>query len=453
MIPTFFYAHPPSSENLPPTKSAPLIKKAKEAKKKGDLETYNRLLTQIKKQLVEEGRYSCCISGGCEECTLEGVCGCAANLYETKGICQNCLDGYAHQKGRYEVGKDKLFLQKMQEDSQMATRMMSDYTVRGNHTMGRGFLTYTTGGGKRGRSEFYGTGWGMRLQDSGKWTLRGMASIDPATVGGRGYPDLFQTGETYKKQLLRDRQHPHDLLMEVAAVYQHKNAFAYLAPVGEPAMGFTAFAHRPSAWDNPNAPITHHNFDGTHITFGVVNVGVDNKNKKWRLETSLFTGREPDENRWNIDKIRLDSQAVRLQYRPSGNSDTRILASYAFLKKPEILENGNITRTILGAQHARGSVSSLIGYSLTHKKAKNQAALLLESALTTEKQSYFVRYENVLKDELIVSGNYNIQKASIGGVSRQGIGMSVDFFAYPKTLRPVYGSPKPTLSIFYRLKT
>ena len=126
--------------------------------------------------------------------------------------------------------------------------------------------------------------------------------------GGKGYPLLFQTGETYKGEPLIDRQHPHDLFSELSLSYSHaftKNvdAFVYVGYPGEPALGPVTFMHRPSALDNPNSPISHHWVDATHITFGVATIGI--RVGKFKIEGSSFTGREPDEDRYNFDKAKF----------------------------------------------------------------------------------------------------------------------------------------------------
>src|SRR3989441_8210395 len=149
---------------------------------------------------------------------------------------------------------------------------------------------------------------------------------------------LVQTGESYQGVPLHDRQHPHDLFMELSALYERPVArnlglSLYLAPVGEPAVGPVAFPHRPSAGDDPMAPTSHHWQDGTHITFGVVTAGVFTRNAK--LEASWFNGREPDENRTHFDYTgrRLDSYSARLTVNPGPRWS--LSTWYAYLKSPE----------------------------------------------------------------------------------------------------------------------
>jgi hypothetical protein len=78
-----------------------------------------------------------------------------------------------------------------------------------------------------------------------------------------------------------------------------------------------AFPHRVSALANPIAPITHHWLDATHITFGVITSGV--RSARWNAEASIFNGREPDENRTDVDFGALDSYSARFTVAPTAN--------------------------------------------------------------------------------------------------------------------------------------
>ena len=197
---------------------------------------------------------------------------------------------------------------------------------------------------KRGDEQFGAPNWGMLMAShplgGGRLTLRDMMSLDPFTVTPRGYPLLLQSGEEYQGQPLHDRQHPHDLFMELAAIYEHPVAHnvglqLYLAPVGEPASGPVAFPHRPSASSDPLAPLGHHWQDATHISFGVATAALYTRTLK--LEGSIFNGREPDAIRTNFDYTgrSLDSYAGRLTFNP--NANVSLSGSYAYLKSPETL--------------------------------------------------------------------------------------------------------------------
>src|SRR5882724_7910594 len=209
---------------------------------------------------------------------------------------------------------------------------------------------------QRGDDQVSRTNWGMfmatRSLGAGSLQLRGMFSAEPFTVGAKGYPMLLQSGESYKGQPLHDRQHPHDLFMELAALYERplsrKLAFSlYLAPVGEPAVGPVAFPHRPSAASDPLAPLAHHWQDATHISFGVLTAGLFTHTVK--AEGSWFNGREPDEDRYNFDyKGRsLDSYSGRITVNPSPNWS--LSGSYAFLKSPEELRPTESQRRLVAA--------------------------------------------------------------------------------------------------------
>jgi len=211
-----------------------------------------------------------------------------------------------------------------------STPMFGYHFAKGSWTLmvhGTGDAVYDHQGGDRGETEFYAPTMGMimanRPAGRGTFGLRGMLSLDPATVGKTGYSLLLQTGETADGQTpLIDRQHPHDFWMELAATYSvpfrdYGSVSAYLGFPGEPALGPPTFMHRFSGLSLPEAPITHHWLDSTHITFGVATLGV-----AWRgvrLEGSSFTGREPDEHRWNFDKPTFDSWSGRLSVNPSAD--------------------------------------------------------------------------------------------------------------------------------------
>src|SRR6267143_1239753 len=219
--------------------------------------------------------------------------------------------------------------------------MLGDWTLM---LHGQGSVQYDRQGGSRGGNQLGIINWAMaaasRSLGGGRLEVRGMLSAEPWTIGGRGYPLLVQSGESYRGAPLHDRQHPHDLFMELAALYERPVARSvglslYLAPVGEPAVGPVAFPHRPSAADDPLAPISHHWQDGTHITFGVVTAGVFTRVVK--LEGSWFNGREPDENRSNFDYAgrRLESYGARLTVNPGPRWS--VSAWYAYLESPEVL--------------------------------------------------------------------------------------------------------------------
>jgi len=201
---------------------------------------------------------------------------------------------------------------------------------------------YVDVGSKRGDRRVDAPNWFMGMYrhpigSTDQLGLRAMVSLDPITEGGFGYPLLFQTGETWHQQPLHDRQHPHDLFDELAVTYSHllgggKSTFLYVGYPGEPALGPPTYMHRLLASDYADAPIGHHWQDATHITFGVATVGL-NFGSKFKIEASSFTGREPDENRYNFDKPRFDSRSARLSFNPNANNALQV--SYGFVRNPE----------------------------------------------------------------------------------------------------------------------
>lgn len=241
--------------------------------------------------------------------------------------------------------------------------------VSGDTTlMLHGFVwpVYSKQSGPRGDDKLYVQSMAMATLTApfagGKFTARTMMSLEPL-MRHDGYPNLFATGEVAYGEPLVDRQHPHDLFMELSArldldVAPDTSVFLYGGPVAEPALGPSAFMHRATAKYNPEAPITHHWFDSTHITYGVVTGGV--KHKNWQLESSAFRGREPDEFRWNIETPKLDSWSVRGSFAPS--PAWLVQASYGQIKEPEAMHPGEDEyRTTASVHYNNGSGLSAMG--------------------------------------------------------------------------------------------
>ncbi len=210
--------------------------------------------------------------------------------------------------------------------------------------MGYSYLVFDHQGGCRGGKKVFDENMWMIMThketEHGTLGFRAMVSLEPATIGKCGYPLLFQTGETCNgKTPLINRQHPHDMFMELAVTYSkalsdRNSWFLYFGMPGEPALGPPVYIMRFSSEYNPEAPLTHHWIDSTHITFGVLTLGAIHNATK--IEASLFTGREPDQHRFNFDKPRFDSGSLRISWNP--NENISLQASYGFLKSPEQLE-------------------------------------------------------------------------------------------------------------------
>src|SRR5215211_6213802 len=227
--------------------------------------------------------------------------------------------------------------------------------------MAHGFVfgQYDNQSGRRGDDQIGSLNWTMLMASrelaGGHFQARTMLSLDPATVTSKGYPLLLQTGEAFEGEPLHDRQHPHEFFMELGVLYQrefnrHIAWSLYAAPSGEPALGPVAFMHRPSAMDNPAAPLGHHWQDATHVSFGVLTAGIFTR--RWQLEGSVFNGREPDEHRWNFDPIKLDSYSGRVTVNP--NMSWSLTAGYGYLKSPEALHPDEpMHRITASALHGR----------------------------------------------------------------------------------------------------
>jgi Cu/Ag efflux protein CusF len=190
---------------------------------------------------------------------------------------------------------------------------------------GLAFVNLVVQSGPRGDDKFFSTNWIMGMAErplgGGQLMLRTMLSLEPLTVGKK-YPELFQTGETIGGRKIIDAQHPHDFFMEVAAEYAHPIGagtigYIYAAPFGDPALGPVAYPHRASASEIPQAALSHHVQDSTHIAGSVITLGAQRGVLGFAF--SGFHGREPDEKRWDVDTGKIDSWAARLTFDPNPN--------------------------------------------------------------------------------------------------------------------------------------
>ena len=305
--------------------------------------------------------------------------------------------------------------------------------------------------------------------DGGRIQLKSMFSADPL-IGDRGYPVLFAAGETAGGEPLVDRQHPHDLFMELAArvdlnIADDTTAFLYAAPVGEPALGPPAFMHRASAKLNPEAPITHHWFDSTHITFGVLTAGI--ASKLWQIEASAFRGQEPDENRWDVEEPRLDSWSVRATLTPSSHWAAQV--SYGRLDEPEALHPGEDEgRTTASLHYNSGNgLAATAAFSAKNRiPGETLTAWLAEANWDiTERHAVFGRFENVENDELFPDHEhplhdqaFRVSKLQAGyaytlplGPFGLSLGGSVARFIKPDALDAFYGDNPMGYTLFAKL--
>jgi hypothetical protein len=343
------------------------------------------------------------------------------------------------------------------------------------------FGVFNHQGGPRGGDELKAPNWWMgmftRKIGASQLTFTTMLSLDPATVGKRGYREIFQIGETVGGRPLIDRQHPHDFFMQLAAVWRTPITDATgltLAggPVGEPALGPVAFMHRASAAEYPFASLGHHTFDSSHIAFGVITAAVDHG--PWIVEGSIFNGREPDENRWNFDFGAIDSVSGRVWYRPTEQWEFQ--ASTGRLTHPEALEPGNIQRTTASASwFARQDAdftAVTVGYGVNATDVGNRQALFAEATRHAGSSSVFGRVDIVqVETDLLLNDTIptahdaaahtnTVGAFTVGGVRdimrwrgfEGGLGAGVTFYAVPDPLKVTHGGHPVSFQVFFRLR-
>ncbi|NCD69470.1 hypothetical protein [Mucilaginibacter agri] len=338
-------------------------------------------------------------------------------------------------------------------------------------------------GGSRGKYKFDAPNWLMgmtqrKVGEHGLFSINTMFSLDAFLVGNGGYPLLYQTGESYKGNKLVDKQHPHDLFSELSVAYTQQLSkasdlyFSFGYP-GEPALGPPVFMHRLSAMSNPDAPLSHHYADATHITFGVATLGfrVDN----FKIEGSTFKGREPDEFRYGFDPMKFDSYSVRLSYNPSRQWALQV--SNGWIHSPEEIEpQQNVKRFTASAIHTKmlsddSYVSTTLVYGQNHysDNGKTLPSALLESTLQLSKTAIYGKYEFVRKDadELDLEDhhtgynpNYNINAFTLGINRTLGqfikntdlrAGVQGTLNVSPSALNYLYGSAPVGLEVYLRI--
>jgi hypothetical protein len=340
-----------------------------------------------------------------------------------------------------------------------------------------GFVNHQ--GGPRGGNELKATNWLMgmasRRAGTGVLQLTGMLSLDPATATPRGYREIFQVGESYKGAPLVDRQHPHDLLMQASIAWRvplDGNTALTLtgAPVGEPALGPTAFMHRASAAENLTAPLGHHTLDSTHISMGVLTAGV--QRGPWTIESSLFHGGEPDDNRWDlVDPGPLDSWSARMWFAPSQAWQFQV--SHGFLSEPEPLEPGNVRRTTASAEwfqpRSNGFSAVTIAYGRNDKTHGAFNALLAEATERRGRLSAFGRFETLQVETAILAGEALgfapdrrdlVTAMTAGGVwdlarwkgFETGVGADLTFYGVPDALQTTHGDRPVSFHVFLRVR-
>jgi hypothetical protein len=336
-------------------------------------------------------------------------------------------------------------------------------------------------GGPRGDDEFVLPNWwmGMAMREKGRhqFSLNGMFSLDPATVGKSGYAEIFQVGESLDGKPLIDRQHPHDLFMQLAASWRvslNDQTSLTIAggPVGEPTLGPVAFMHRPSAAGLVLAPLGHHTFDSTHISFGVVSAALERG--RWIFEGSVFNGREPDEERWDFDFGRLDSFAGRVWFRPT--NEWEVQASSGRLREPEELVEGDATRTTTSVSWFRpgddGLKAVTAGYGVNAAHGERRHGVFGEATVERRAISFSGRLDiQQVETEVLLTGEVPDDAhgaeppawvtALTVGAGRQlftwrgfesAIGAHVTFYGVPGPLESAYEKHPVSFQVFLRVR-
>lgn len=330
------------------------------------------------------------------------------------------------------------------------------------------FVQFLHESGKRGDDQVGSINWVMAMAQrrigAGRLSLHGMFSIEPWSIGGCGYPDLLASGERCENEKIHDRQHPHDLLMEVSAEYDRPirgqlRWQLYGGLAGEPAIGPVAYPHRVSAMPNPLAPIAHHWLDSTHITFGLVTAGI--YGQRWKAESSLFNGREPDEHRADVDAAALDSFSGRVWILPTSTLAFQVsLAKLTEAEAPDEAGPGlDVTRATASVTYHTpatddGMWASTIAWGRNHESGHGSSALLAETNfILHDRDAVFGRFESVRKTahDLDVSESdegFVVAKLQ-GGYTRYvrgwnqlkiGLGAAVSAGFVPAALESAYGS-------------
>ena len=491
---------------LPPSKAIPALRRARQLQKQGRAAEFAELMLACKRMLTGERRYSCCVRGGCDTCAFETECQCGANLaaQNGRGVCRECYAGWRAGRGAFEgIEPEELTISEMTHDpsegmspglpqsglwlsgTMQSPRLSPMWMthrplgpVAGDWTllfMGQGFLTYTAQSSARGGDKLFAPNWVMpmltRRLGPGRLTIRSMLSLDPATVTGRQYPLLFQTGETAFGRPIRDGQHPHSFFSELASSYvlllsDRTSITLYGGPRGEPALGPSAYAHRLSQSENPVATLAHHYQDSTHIANHVISLGV--AHRRVTVEMSGFHGREPGEQRWQLERGKIDSFSGRFTVTPSPRWSLQF--SGGRLTSPEALHpEDNALRLTASAHYlrplARGHWAAMALWGRNQKHDVFQA-VTLESTLKQGPHWVWQRYENTDKDATLVG---RIEEDRAGGVAALTLGYGRELprpqpnlatllggqtmFYFPGTaFQPFYGRHPWGVQVFLRVR-
>ena len=361
-------------------------------------------------------------------------------------------------------------------------------TLKGNWRLmfhGQAFLNALQQSGSRGADKVFSTNWFMPMAQkqlgAGTFTARVMLSLEPATITQRNYPELFQQGGTAFGKPIVDGQHPHNFIMELAALYdmnigEQALLSFYFAPVGDPAMGPTAYPHRASASEDPIAPLGHHLEDSTHVSDDVITAGLTYK--RARIEASGFHGREPDEFRWDIDSGKIDSWSIRATFNPTQSWSAQY--SIAHLASPEALHPAEdlerMTASVMYNRpltHGNWASTLLWGRNRSLDTGSVWNGYLAESTLRFAERNYvWGRFENVDRtNELLLQNQFEpptFNETIIGRVQAYtagyehdldliphlatGIGAQFTVYSTPVSLQHEYGSHPVGGVMFLRIR-
>jgi hypothetical protein len=352
--------------------------------------------------------------------------------------------------------------------------------------MGQAFLVDTQQSGPRGGDKFYSPNAFMISAEHragrGNFMVQSMLSLEAATVTNRSYPLLFQTGETAYGRPLVDAQHPHNFFMALGVQYARPLGDdtmlqLYYAPVGDPALGPVAFPHRASAAELPQAPLSHHWQDSTHIADNVATIAL--RHKWLRLEASGFYGSEPGENRWIIQWGPMNSYSGRVSLFPSKNWMFQVSAGR--LAQPERQQVGDVVRTTASLHYTRPmdsgnawSTSLIWGRNHDTFTRHNLDSYLAETVYPVSRKNFITgRVEYVDKDELFAgtpdlegkldhsAGSTFRIGAYTAGYTRDvelfkdietGIGANATAYTLPSAIKPYYGDRPWGVNVFVRLR-
>ena len=374
-----------------------------------------------------------------------------------------------------------------QSDMAIMTGMLPRDPMAGHHMPGWSWmvtgvarLVLNDQGGPSGERDVESSNWNMLMGHhalgGGRLTLMLMNSLEPATFEEDGSPQLFQTGEALEGRPLVDHQHAHDFFMNLSATWRRPLGneaalWIQLAPVGEPALGPTAFMHRASSGENPAAPLGHHWHDSTHITSNVITVGLGRG--ALAFEGSAFHGEEPDDARWDIDGGDLDSFSGRITLRLRGGFSAQL--SHGHLEEPEELVPGDLDRSTasvhFGARGDRPFAASLVWGRNDEEHGVSESLLLEAAYAVTAVDQVFGRAEYVEKDQVLLATKAlpdeeephelaAIRALTLGYLRDlelwrgldTGVGADITGYAYPEALDDAYGDSPLSAQVFVRLR-